>query len=177
MEFMKINLTIGTIWQDQRNQKHFELSAINQETGKIQLSSVDNEQAFSCMTENSLHKNYKLIALSLGEFRPSIVTTISADSELINEQRTAILNEENQKEVVKVAKKAVKKVEKSESSRSIHKVELKNGDIVSGLYFLENIAGVIKSDTWKTHAPIWYLTNNANGKALLNQWEAKIVTK
>lgn len=84
---MKINLTVGTIWQDTRNQKHFELTAINKETGKIQLSSAGNEQSFTCMTEASLHKHYKLIAMNMKEFRPETIQTVTTEAkdEIISE--------------------------------------------------------------------------------------------
>lgn len=74
------NLTIGTIYQDTRTSKYFELTAINKETNKLQLSGID-EQNFTCMTESSLRKHYKLIAMSMKEFRPetAVVTIVTKE--------------------------------------------------------------------------------------------------
>lgn len=73
---MSNNLSIGTIWQDERTSKYFELVAHSKENNRLQLSTVDGEQSFNCMTEASLRKHYKLIALSMKQFRPETIVPV-----------------------------------------------------------------------------------------------------
>jgi hypothetical protein len=163
---MKNNLTIGTIWQDTRNQKYFELTAINKETGKLQLSSVD-EQTFTCMTEGSLHKHYKLVSMSMREFRPelAVVTTQAVDEVL----------------PVHVEVKVEKKKEEVKSSETKKKVfgfvELPDGKVITGkVYFEEYLKIDYKSVAHGEPSQIYFLRRPSQ-KALLEKFNAKIIYK
>lgn len=73
---MTNTLTLGTIWKDSNN-REFELTAISKFNNLIQLSSIVGEQVYRCLTEESLRKNYQLVALSLRNYKPelTVVTT------------------------------------------------------------------------------------------------------
>jgi hypothetical protein len=179
------NLTIGGIWKDSRSGKEFELAAQNKESGQLQLSSIDGEQSFKCMSEASMLRHYKLIALSLKAYRPEAVETVTTQVEEAEVPEASVaeptvtkvvggevvVQQETEVKTDKV-KKAIKKFE---GVKVIHKVQLADGTIVSGLTFLKDTAGVVQADTWKTHSPIWYLMNK--GADLLTLWNAKLVAK
>jgi hypothetical protein len=119
---MSNNLSIGTIWQDERTKKYFELVAHSKENNCIQLSTVDNEQSYTTMTEASLRKHYKLIALSMKQFRP--------------ETQVVTLPVEEPEEEVKGQSKPVKKtytVTKIFDSKNdaIGKIHFESGKIMS----------------------------------------------
>lgn len=119
---MSNNLSIGTIWQDERTKKYFELVAYSKENNRIQLSTVDNEQSYTTMTEASLRKHYKLIALSMKQFRP--------------ETQVVTLPVEELEEEVKEQPKPVKKtytVTKTFDSKNdaIGKIHFESGKIMS----------------------------------------------
>jgi hypothetical protein len=76
-----------------RQQKKYEVTGINQETGVIQISAVGNGDGYKTMTENSLRKNYKLLAISEKKIE---VAGPDMDSPLAAEPTPAPANEPRQ---------------------------------------------------------------------------------
>jgi hypothetical protein len=165
---MKNNLTIGTIWKDERTGKVMELTAINKETGKLQLSSVEGEQAFTCMSEASLHKHYKLITMTMKEFRLETVVTTQAVDEVIP------VHVEAKPEQKKETKKDNEDGDgKHIASRA--KIEY-DGKTMFAIKFLTDICHLTREETsGKNGNLITWLKYNEKGKELLSKYNAKIV--
>lgn len=156
---MKNTITIGTIWKDNRTGKTFEVTAVN---NKIQLSPTTGEQVYSIMSEKSLRKNYKLIAMSLKEFRPepAVVTAVAEEPENVELKI-------EKKEEITICKKITRKA---------GKVQLEDGTIVSAKDFIINICKKTPEETYKraTYAfsiGPWLIRE----KTLLEQYNAKVI--
>lgn len=84
----KGKVTIGTIWQDERTNDTFEVTAVN---GVVQLSPTNGEQSYKTMKEASLRKHYKLVAMSMREFKPELaVVTTQVEEEDATEEKPKV---------------------------------------------------------------------------------------
>jgi len=158
----KVQVTIGTIWQDRGNEKKFEVTGINQETGVIQISAVGNGDGYKTMTETSLRKNYKLLAISEKKIEQPVVVpapepppapepTPAADKQVVVEPSGA-------------------KTGRAAGGR----VQLKDGSVIAGSKFIVEVCQQSRESTYKADSPIRWLLKEA-GKALLKEHEAQVV--
>jgi hypothetical protein len=161
---MKTQVTIGTIWQDRGNQKTFEVTGFNRETGVIQLSSVGNGDGYKTMTESSLRKNYKLVALNMKEFKSSAAPPkegTAAHETPETQEVTENIEPQEQPEV---------KTGRATSGR----VQMEDGRVVAGSKFITEICQQLREDTYKVDSPIRWLLKET-GQALLQAHNAKVV--
>ena len=126
---MKNTLTLGAIWKDDRSGKEFELVAQNKETGAIQLGSIDGVQEFKCMSESSLRKHYKLIAMSLREYKPeqAVLTTQVEEELVIAMALEPVVNNQGKVEQVIGNNK--------ESNLKVNKIKIDKNDLIGKIHF------------------------------------------
>jgi hypothetical protein len=155
----KVQVTIGTIWQDRGNEKKYEVTGINQETGVIQISAVGNGDGYKTMTETSLRKNYKLLAISEKKTEP----VVTPEPEPAAEPVPAPVDSP-------VEKAAAEKSGRAAGGR----VQLKDGSIIAGSKFITETCQQSREDTYKADSPIRWLLKET-GQALLKENEAQIV--
>lgn len=144
-----------------RQQKKYEVTGINQETGVIQISAVGNGDGYKTMTENSLRKNYKLLAISEKKIE---VAGPDMDSPLAAEPTPAPAND------AQAVEQLAEKTGRATGSR----VQLKDGTITAGSKFIVEVYKLTREDSYKADSPIRWLLKPA-GRALLNEHETKIV--
>lgn len=167
---MKNTITIGTIWKDNRTGKTFEVTAVN---NKIQLSPTTGEQVYSIMSEKSLRKHYKLIAMSLKEFKPelAVVTTQAKETpaEEAKQQSSPVVD--NTGNVTQVQEKKSTDSKK----RMFGFVELLDGKVVSGKVYFEDYLKIdFKSVAHGEPSQIYFLRRKSQA-ALLEKFNAKII--
>ncbi|MDD5191196.1 MAG: hypothetical protein PHE50_09170 [Dehalococcoidales bacterium] len=155
----KINLTIGTIWQDRGNGKQFEVTGINKETGVIQLSNGDG---YKTMTESSLRKNYKLIALRGKEVAAAPVVV-----------KETVATEKATNDTPAPEKTPIQASEKSGRAAG-GRVQLGDGKVIPGSKFIVDVCGKTREETYKADSPIRWLLKPA-GQELLKTHGAKVV--
>lgn len=108
------NPTLGTIWENKKTGRQFELVAIN---GTIQLSSIgEGEQTYNIMTKASLRKNYKLVAMKA----PPVIIKPIEEIQIENESQKT----------------------NSSSTKGRGLIELGNGDIVKGTDFIAQMTDI-----------------------------------
>jgi len=154
----KIQVTIGTIWQDRGNEKRFEVTSVN---GHIQLSGVNQTDGYKVMTEKSLRNNYKLLAIN--EKKIEEVTAPAMEPPATQEpEPTPPADEQQQPPEPKTGRAAG------------GRVQLKDGSVIAGSKFIVDICKQPREDSYKADSPIRWLLKEA-GQALLKEHEAKVV--
>lgn len=156
---MKVNVTLGTIWQDRGNEKKFEVTGINQETGVLQISAVGNGDGYRTMTEASLHKNYKLVALEAPK------TTAKTETHTEPTPTPEPPQQPAQREAPPKEK---------EGRAAVGRVQLKDGTIIAGSKFITETCQQKREDTYKVDSPIRWLLK-PTGQAFLKTHDAKVV--
>jgi hypothetical protein len=161
----KVQVTIGTIWQDRGTEKKFEVTGINQETGVIQISAVGNGNGdgYKTMTEKSLRNNYKLIARTVKEVeKPPVVAAEAVTIPETTKESSPPPEPPQEQPAVKAGRAAG------------GWVQLKDGVVIAGSRFIVGVCGKYREDTYKADSPIRWLLKEA-GQALLKEYEAQIV--
>ncbi len=142
-------LTTGAIWKNKKTGKEFELVDVNKGSGKVQLA---NRDGYSCMTENSLRKNYTLTALKT-EPEPALPISVEEPAAETREPEPQATGKRGQ----------------------AGRVELSDGRVIAGIRFLLDVAKKTETETCKNSSVIFWLTNTKAGQELLAQFNAKVV--
>lgn len=169
---MKNTITIGTIWKDNRTGKTLEVTAVN---NKIQLSPTTGEQVYSIMSEKSLRKHYKLVSMSMKEFK----------SEAASSNLPVVEAEPEPKSVKAKISKHAKTVRTKtgifadgltvKDRGGIGRVELPDGKIITGASYFRDYLHLTPQESYlKDGSPISYLKWKSN-LHLLAKFNAKIV--
>jgi hypothetical protein len=166
---MKMQVTMGTIWQDRGNGKRFEVTGFNKDTGVIQVSAIGNGDGYKTMSESSLRKNYKLIALNIKELELTIGDKIAQVLEEVP-VGTPVAEPE---QVVETHTQPEQVVEKA-TRATLGRVQLEDGSVIAGAKFITVTCGQKREDTYKVDSPIRWLLK-PTGQALLAAHAAKVV--
>jgi len=156
----KVQVTIGTIWQDRGNGKQFEVTAVN---GHVQLSGIDQADGYKVMTEKSLRNNYKLVARTVKEAeKPPVVAA------------EAVITTETTKEPATLVTSAPAQLAVKAGRATGGRVILKDGTVTAGSKFITEICKLTREESYKADSPIRWLLKEA-GQALLKEHEAQVV--
>lgn len=147
---MTTKLTIGAIWRNKRINEDYELLGHNTESDRVQLFPVkkNGDTAPTFMTAKSLRKNYIAVAKRVTE---------------------------DNKVEVKMAEQPKQK--KEAGDYKVRRVELADGQVVSGDTFITKVAGKTIAETSKTYGSTWWLSQVKEGQEFLAQYGGKIVYK
>ena len=154
----KVQVTIGTIWQDRGNEKKYEVTAVN---GRIQLSGVDQADGYKVMTEKSLRNNYKLLAIS----EKKVEAVLDPTPETAAEQIPAPVDGPQEQ-----SGRPAEKTGRAAGGR----VMLKDGTVTAGSKFITEVCQQSREDTYKADSPIRWLLKPA-GQVLLKEHGARVV--
>jgi len=148
------NLTIGTLWQDKRTQKLFELVAM--QGAKVQIATTLGKPGdYKTMTQKSLRTHYSLKAIKAS---PEIVKQINTTAEIPDNKNITTTT-------------ATKKY------NAPGRIEMPDGRVILGLHFLRDIVcdlEAVKAGQ-RSQSIIYWLSNIAAGKEILAKFDAQIV--
>lgn len=175
---MKAKLTIGAVWSDRKTGGRYELVAVNEAEGKVQLCPVGNSGAgYRIMSENSLRTNYHLEYVKApSEPPPGYVaeSQLEADDAEAATRREAVLDEPPAPEPTEADRQIAEAVHARGGRAPIGRVKLADGTVMAGAHFITKVAGKSRDDTYKVDSPIRWLLK-PDGQALLKAHGAAIV--